>query len=137
MPDQKITLTHTEGFWWWKHSVQRTYVGSGTVWHDVETGRRPDTDIEAQLAYIAWSCYDPSNSPEFVGAEEAAKWQERLNITTRLACEYCKVIEGHYGPRMHIPEWAQEWWEAHKKVDANRQTERNTDEKSRASRNRG
>lgn len=52
--EQEITLTHTSGFWWWKRSVSRTYRGSGTVWHDVQTGARPGTLTEARLSEIAW-----------------------------------------------------------------------------------
>jgi len=47
--------------------------------------------------------------------------QKRLDITTRLACEYCKLIESKDLP---IPEWAQEWWTKHKKIDAQKRNDK-------------
>lgn len=52
--DIDITLTHTTGRWWWKRTHVETYRGSGTVWHNVETGERPGTDIEARLSNLEW-----------------------------------------------------------------------------------
>lgn len=42
----------TTGWWWWKqhHCEVRTYAGSGVVWYDTKTGRRPSARQEARLA---------------------------------------------------------------------------------------
>lgn len=56
--DRTITLTTTKttGWLWWKRTVpvSRTYLGSGTVWRDLETGHRADVDTETQLSATAW-----------------------------------------------------------------------------------
>ena len=37
-----------------KRGIDRTYQGSGTVWHDIETGKRPGIQLERDLAAAAW-----------------------------------------------------------------------------------
>ena len=46
-----ILVTVETGWWFWAR--QRTFRGSGTVWHDAETGKRANTDIEAALSDVA------------------------------------------------------------------------------------
>lgn len=53
MSELEITL-RSRKYWICGPDVFTTYAGSGTVWHDVATGRRPGTHTEAQLAEIAW-----------------------------------------------------------------------------------
>jgi len=49
---------------WWIFKQLRTYEGEGTVWHDIETGRRPGTYIEKRLSEIEWKLkYDARNKP--------------------------------------------------------------------------
>ena len=55
--DSDITLESWEyyGFLWLKRRrVFTTYRGSGTVWRNLETGKRCPTWLEADLADIAW-----------------------------------------------------------------------------------
>lgn len=39
-----ITITFKVGMLWWKRTLTRTFRGSGTVWRDIETGRRPEDE---------------------------------------------------------------------------------------------
>ena len=50
----RLTLTFTSGWWFWKKTINRTFEGDCTVWHDIETGRRPGTAIESRLSEMAW-----------------------------------------------------------------------------------
>lgn len=54
-------------------------------------------------------CYDSRDS------EDRAEMQRRLDVTTRLACDYCKSIER---AGEDIPAFARHWWEKHKIKDA-------------------
>lgn len=49
-----ITLWRWSGIWPFRKKKYTTYSGDGTVWHDIETGKRPGTMIESQLSELAW-----------------------------------------------------------------------------------
>lgn len=53
-------------------------------------------------------CYDHRD------AEEAERTRQ---ITVRLACEYCHLLEAKGDA---IPEWARAWWADHKRRDVER-----------------
>lgn len=55
--------------------------------------------------------------PSYSDIEEARKERD---IITRLACAYCKLLESQGRP---VPDWAQSWWEAHKRYDAEREAQ--------------
>jgi hypothetical protein len=61
-------------------------------------------------------CYDGRDDAGQLHSQIAAL-KERLNITTRLACDYCKHLE-----ELHctVPAFAQAWWKEHKRIDAQR-----------------
>lgn len=42
------------------------------------------------------------------------------NIVWRLACDRCRELEKREGK---VPEWAESWWQDHKKHDAHRMQE--------------
>ena len=66
-------------------------------------------------------CYDDSrDSSEYIREHEIKPLQEKLNLTTRLACEYCLLLEQQGSV---VPLWATEWWGTHKKLDAKRKQE--------------
>jgi hypothetical protein len=50
----EITIECPRWFLWWKPPKKRTFKGDGTVWHDVETGKRPGTMIESHLSDLSW-----------------------------------------------------------------------------------
>ena len=54
------------------------------------------------------------NPPPTVKYVENPQQKKDLEITTRLACRYCRKLELSQKP---IPEWASEWWQKHKKRD--------------------
>lgn len=59
-------------------------------------------------------CYqDPyERSPRQV--EEDLKYQEDIDIMTRLACDRCREIERRGGL---VPGWAAQWWLEHRRAD--------------------
>lgn len=59
-------------------------------------------------------CYSHDNKPNVWPGRTRAEQQE-YNVLTRLACDRCREIEARGGV---VPEWAREWWELHKKIDA-------------------
>ena len=65
MPDRTITHSGT------------TYRGSGTVWHDVATGRRAATSVEAQLSDIDW-LKSQKAPPVTVRLAELLAWLEEI-----------------------------------------------------------
>lgn len=52
--DTRIHAVQTTGWWLWKRHRNVIYEGSSTVWHDVETGRRPGTVMEGFLSSVEW-----------------------------------------------------------------------------------
>lgn len=65
-------------------------------------------------------CYDHRDSPAYIHGEYADKiaaMQAKLDITTRLACDYCQGLEGS---GQTVPAFAKEWWTKHKKFDRGR-----------------
>lgn len=62
-------------------------------------------------------CYDERNSSSYMQEHEVKPLREKLNITTQLACQYCRNLDKQGLP---IPEYAREWWKAHKVVDEQR-----------------
>lgn len=39
---------------WWIFKRVRTFRGSSTVWHDIETGERASSRMESKLSQIEW-----------------------------------------------------------------------------------
>ena len=48
--------------------------------------------------------------------------REDRDVSARLACVYCRILESKNLP---IPEYAENWWKRHKKIDADRKEAKN------------
>ena len=65
-------------------------------------------------------CYDERNDPRWQAEEERKQFGDtKLNITTRLACDFLNEIEAR---GEQVPTWASRWWVHHKQIDAGRRT---------------
>lgn len=67
--NRDITVSFYTGWLWWKREHTRTYRGSGTVWHDVETGRRP----EGEYGLLGYDILDEIMRKDWLLSQAEAK----------------------------------------------------------------
>ena len=57
----------------------------------------------------------PIYQDSYDNSRELAELRAKLDLVTRVACEYCTQLEASNAP---IPEYAKAWWHLHKIDDA-------------------
>ena len=65
-------------------------------------------------------CYDSRDTHSYGVQETRAELQPRIDMLARIACEALTILELNPDIIKHMSKETRDWWEEHKKFDAER-----------------